>query len=97
MIIWSGLGFVVALIGAVCLMAMDALTGALFNDANYFATHGWPKLVALAAAGGLTFLFARFLDKRPVKRRHSLFFIPVKYWAPLLVVLGGVLMFVKVA
>jgi hypothetical protein len=95
MIIWSGLGFLVALIGGGCLVAIDALTRTLYGDKEFFAAHGWPKLLAFAVAAVITWFLGRFLHRNPGKR-HSLFFIPMEYWGPIFVVAGVVFMFVNV-
>jgi hypothetical protein len=109
MIIWSGLGFLVALIGGGCLLAADALTRSMFGDEKYFAEHGWPKLAAFVLAGAITWFLGRYLHREAgkrfidpqtnmevvLKRRHSLFFIPVEYWGPIFVGLGVVFAVLK--
>ena len=112
MIIWSGWGFVVAVIGIGCLLLTELGVEAAMKDDQYYQNNGWPKLVALLIAAVIVWPLGRALNRpRPGRELidtntgervvlpsgggHSLFFIPVEYWAPLLVVLGVVLLFVK--
>ena len=95
MIIWKGLGFVVVLIFFACMYCMDSL--------------GWPKSIVLILGGGLVAALGLYLDKLPgremidkatgeefvLKPSHSLFFIPVIYWAAVFAVFGIYYIFVK--
>src|SRR3954451_23368859 len=102
MIIWSGLGFLVAVIGFGCLLATEFLVEAAFHDDRYYQAHGWPKSVAFAVAAVIVGIVGRWLNRRQGKvlidpetgrevvvgRRNTFFFIPMEYWAPILLVLG---------
>jgi hypothetical protein len=108
MIIWSGLGLVVPGIAFVCFLFTQITIGSIFNDEKYYTQHGWPKLLAFLVAAGLVGLVGSLLSKRGSKvyiekatgkeivmgRNDSFFFIPVLYWAPLLVILGFVFLFI---
>lgn len=107
-IIWSGLGFLVPLIAFGCCLAVQLLSEAAFHDENYYQSHGWPKLVALVVAAAIVAIVGRLLKRRQgrvlidpqtgaevvVGREHTFFFIPVEYWAPIILVLGFVFLFV---
>lgn len=107
MIIWSGLGFLVPIIGLGCLFLAQVATGSLFQDTAYYQNNGWPKLAGLLTAAALTYLLSTLLDRQPgravidkttgrelvLKPRHSLFFVPLKYWSYVFVALGIVFMF----
>jgi hypothetical protein len=109
MIIWNGWGFLVAVIAFACLLASEAATEAAFADSRYYQQHGWPKMVAFLIAALLVWLLNFCLSGRrsriaidvethqPLVLRadDSLFFIPLRYWAPLLIGLAFVLLFVK--
>ena len=110
MIIWSGLGFLVAVVGFGCVLGAEFLTEAAFNDDQYFQSHGWPMLVAFLVAGAIVWFLGRYLNDKGTRRlidpetnqevtlksNHSFFFIPMQYWGAIFVVLGIVLQFVEI-
>jgi hypothetical protein len=79
------------------------------RDDQYYQTHGWPKMVAFSAAALLTGLITLWVQSSGRRRlvdpetgeevyiggNDSLFFIPVRHWTWLLVVLGGDFWFVR--
>lgn len=113
MIIWSGKGFLVVVIGFGCLLLTEVLVEGVTKDGQYYQDNGWPKLIAFLIAAVIVWPLGRFFNrKRPDRelidpktgervvlkfsgREHSLFFIPMHYWAPLFVVLGIVFLFVE--
>ena len=112
MIIWSGWGFLVAVIGFGCLMLSELSVEAAMKDDRYYQEHGWPKLVAFLAAAIIVWPLGRLLNRRRQDRElidpntgervvlqsggnHSLFFIPIEYWAAVFAALGLVFLFVK--
>jgi hypothetical protein len=102
MIVWSGLGFLVAVIAFVCLVATELLMESALHDDDFYQSHGWPKLMAMLVAAGLVWILGNHLNKKQGRRlvdpstgedvvlkpNHSLFFIRMEYWAGILVVLG---------
>lgn len=105
MIIWSGFGFLVAVFvfGAaiLCNLLFDAQFGA-----EYYSSHKWTIGVAMFLGALPCWLLGSYLRKRQTKTvvdkltgqemfvqraSHSLFFIPMHIWAPILVVIGIVL------
>lgn len=107
MIIWNGLGFLVAIIAFGCLLASEAATETAFADDRYYQQHGWPKMVGFMTAALLVWLLSLWRDRRrilidletfePVELRNedSLFFIPLRYWAFILVGAAFVFSFIK--
>jgi hypothetical protein len=109
MFIWSGAGFIVAVITFLMLLLTEISVEAVFNDESYYQAHGWPKLVAFFVSGWLVLLIGRYLNKREgrvlieketgkevtLKPNHSLFFINVEYWGYILFGLGIIFLFVK--
>ncbi len=104
-IVWSGLGWLVVAIVAVCMVGFYYMTNALFGN-RYYADHFWPIGVALIAAAPINWLLATYLQKRNSRctydygnygnpswsalqdgGNHTLFFIPMQIWSPILV--GG--------
>jgi hypothetical protein len=105
LIIWSGLGFLVAVFvfGAalLCNWAFDAAWGT-----GYYSAHKWTIGVAMFIAAALTWVVGSLLRKRTAqtvidkatgkemvldRATHRLFFIPMHYWGGILVVIGLVL------
>ena len=101
MIIWSGLGFLVVVFAFGCSLAVNLVTNPFFGS-NYYKTHSWPLALALVVAGALSWLVGNALNRRPAKvyidkdtgkevsfrSNHSLFFIKMHYWGPILVALA---------
>ena len=108
MIIWSGAGFLVAVIAFLTLLLAEVSVEKIFHDDSYYQSHGWPKLLAFCIAGCLVLPLGRYLNRKGArtliekdtgreivqKANHSLFFINVKYWPYILFALGMVFLFV---
>jgi hypothetical protein len=109
MVIWSGLGFLVAVITFGCLLLTEFVAESAFHDGSYYQTHGWPKLVGFLAAALIVWPLGRYLNPKRgrvlidpesgrqvvFKSGHTLFFVPMEYWGPVLVVLGIIFLFVR--
>src|SRR5262245_41332068 len=112
MIIWSGWGFLVAVIAFACLFGANYIVNSAMQDDTYYQTNGWPKLVAFVVAAIITWPVGRLINRKRAERElidpdtrerviltsgggHSLFFIPMEYWAVIFLVLGVVFYFVK--
>jgi hypothetical protein len=71
--------------------------------------HGWFKLLAFWIAAAVVYRVAAMLDRQPgrtmidkatgeevvLKNRHTLFFIPIRFWHYVYLGLGVVVLFVK--
>jgi hypothetical protein len=109
MIIWTGVGFIVAVVAFLMLVLAEFSVEAFFKDESYYQTHGWPKLFAFAVAGFIVLLLGKRLNKKAGKvvieketgkelvlnKKHSLFFIDIEYWGYILFALGLIFLFVK--
>lgn len=99
MIVWSGLGFVVVLILGLAFFGTEKIAESLTSDPRFYQEHQWLLLVAMVAAALLTYGFYCLLDRRArsgagsAANRHTLFFIPVKWWPPIFVVMGVATLF----
>ena len=106
MIIWSGLGFLVVIFAFGCSLVMNLLISPLFGH-GYYQTHAWPLAFALVVAGVLTWFVGNALNRRrgkiyidketgrevQLRTNHSLFFIKMHYWGPILLVLAFLSLF----
>jgi hypothetical protein len=104
MIIWSGWGFMVALIVFGASLLAEVSIESSVNDMNYYQSHSWPLAVALLGSAVVTWFLGSFLNRQPgptaidhptgreeVLRdanRHRFFFIPMQYWGPILAALA---------
>ncbi|MGI9405539.1 MAG: hypothetical protein ACR2O4_04135 [Hyphomicrobiaceae bacterium] len=95
MIVWKGLGVVVAVIAFGCLLAAQLLATE-YGGEGLYRESGLIKSAAMVAAAGLTYFFHMLVTGRETgktvidkqtgeefhleKKEHSLFFIPVGYW-----------------
>jgi hypothetical protein len=86
-IIWSGYGFLVAVIVFGSSLLMELLTEKWTGDDNFYQNSAWALPVALVIAGLLSWLCDRILRPAPGVQ-NSLFFVPMKWWAPLLFVIA---------
>ena len=99
-IAWRGLGWSVLLIFAISLLVTQFSVSAIYGD-TYWAEHSWPSIVAIIVASILIGIVGYFLNykKRTVlineetgekekSPSHTLFFIPIEFWAIILPVLS---------
>lgn len=99
---WSGYGFLVPLVTFVCALFTEMGVEAVTHDSEYYQTHGWPLGLGLLIAAAALYALSERLGRAPtrvlvdeetgerveMRRRHSFFFVPMKGWAVVLVVLG---------
>ena len=109
MLIWRGAGVVVPGLALVILFLTSLSVSLLFKDDNYFATHGWPRLVGCWITAFLVRYVGTTLDKREarvvvdketgkellLKPHHDFFFIKLEHWAWILFAAGIIFPFVK--
>ena len=102
MIIWNGLGFLVVLIAAAALVLTEFVSETITDDDQFYQQHGWVILIGLLLAAAMTFGLDRLLRRQKervmidketgqelvLRRKHSLFFIPVKWWPAVFTLLG---------
>jgi hypothetical protein len=68
MIIWTGWGFIVAVIAIGCLVIAAVVVNAAMADDQYYQNNGWPKLVALFAAAAIAWPVGRALNRKGPER-----------------------------
>jgi hypothetical protein len=106
MIIWSGLGFLVLVIVLVSSFALNLAFDALAGN-GYYGQHEWPFALSLLVAAVVCWFLGSALNGRGSRTvvdkltgqefdlnrsNHSLFFIPMHIWAPILAVIGLVVL-----
>jgi len=62
-IIWQGLGFLVAVIVFGCSLAANLISNATVGD-GYYDRHKWPAAVSLIVSAGLCWLLGSYLGAR---------------------------------
>jgi hypothetical protein len=111
MIIWQGFGFLVAVFVFVFALLAQLASNYLSNDKNYWDQNRWVLGLALLATGVTSWYLGRFLARRKARvvidketneemvleNKHSLFFIKMYYWGPILGVIGLVLIVMNAA
>jgi len=102
MIIWNGRGYWVFILIFACSLLGNLLFNAIVGS-TYWDTHKWPFGAALLVAGLLLLFLGQFVFKQEERRLldpktgqevvlrpyHALFFIPVRFWGPILAALGA--------
>jgi hypothetical protein len=102
MIVWTGWGILVAVIGFGSLVLTELLVESATRDSSFYQTHAWAQAAAIWLAAGLVHLLARFFERDPgrtwldpvtgeqvcLRAKHSLFFVPMHFWPYILLGLG---------
>ncbi len=100
--IWTGLGFLVAVITFCCLLASEYITEVLSKNDQYYQLHAWPKCIGFLLSGIILTSLGRYLHSKPTRTlidpqtnevvllrpSHTLFFVPMRYWGSALIVLS---------
>ena len=101
MLIWRGYGFTVPLIVlAVCLVLQYSLDAIFYK--GYYTFSKWPVSVALFIAAIPVWFLGKKINENAerilldpktnqevkIVNNHSLFWLRMEYWAPILVVIG---------
>lgn len=99
-IIWRGLGFLVLVIAFGFSLLANLIFDSVVGE-GYYDHHLWPCAISLIFSAAVCWLLGDYLRKRsgqvvidkatgkeyPVGRsQHALFFIPMHYWGPILLV-----------
>src|SRR5450830_1164694 len=106
MLVWQGLGILGPLICFFVVIAVQILFGATLGD-EYTTTHAWTTAVAMLVAAAASWYAGVRLNNAPgrelivpatqerviLRKRHTLFWIPMQYIAVVMVVLAVVTLF----
>ena len=101
-IIWSGKGFLVAVFTYGCSLVANLITNFVTGSGAYWVAHKWPFAVSLFVSAVPCWVVGRAIQNRNarvlvdpktgeevvLREPHTLFFVPMKWWAPILAVSG---------
>jgi hypothetical protein len=103
MIIWSGFGFLVGVFGLLALVLTEYVSELLAGNESYYQENSWLRFVGMAFAALLTFILYQtiaLVHRRGdttsdhsdhsyiLAREHSFFFISIRWWPVIFLVLG---------
>ncbi|MAE71948.1 MAG: hypothetical protein CME06_15965 [Gemmatimonadetes bacterium] len=102
MIIWSRFGFLVAVFVFGCSIAANLITNSVTGGDAYWEAHQWPFGVSLFASAILCWGVGLLLSRRGSRTlidsetgeqvvdspSHTLFFVKMHWWGPILAILG---------
>ncbi len=102
MIIWNGLGFLVAVYVFGCSLVANLVVNSVTGSEQYWEQHRWPFGQSLLVAAVLSWFTGRFLASRGaqtlieketgkeivVQPYHAFFFVKMHWWGPILAVIG---------
>jgi hypothetical protein len=108
MIVWQGAGFAGVLVPVIFVLLGNFGLDKAFGD-GYYASHAWAPASMLIAAALVVWWFGKRLENRPgkelidpqtqqkvvLKEKHTLFWIPLHYFAIVLAGLAILMPFVK--
>jgi hypothetical protein len=80
----------------------DFLDYTLFHQPGYYAAHGWAHFLSSVIAGAACYALGTFLsrptnkvivdkttgEEQPLRNYHTFFFIPMQWWAFIIVAIG---------
>ena len=103
MIIWKGWGFLVVVFVFGASLAMEWITESMTGDDTFYQEKAWPLALAFVVAAGLTWVVGKRLQARGARTvideatgqrltiggSHTLFFVPMHYWAVVLIALAA--------
>ena len=92
MVIWSGFGFVVAIVVFACSLLMEWITERATGNEEFYQQSPWALPLALLTGGVISSLIAIAFVPAHERNRHTLFFIPMLWWGPLLAVIAAAIL-----
>ena len=109
MIIWSGWGFLVAIILFINSIIGEMLCRSITKNMEYYQQNSWPMTIVFILTGVICWYLGKYLNRPSDKvyinkqtgkevrlsKRNSFFFIKMEYWGPILGVIGIVILFAR--
>lgn len=105
-VIWHGLGFLVAVIVFGISLATNLIADSLYGE-GYYDKHKWPFAIALVFSAVICWFLGDYLRRREDRvvidkttgeeltlnqSQHSFFFIPMRWWGPILFVIAALVL-----
>lgn len=104
MIIWSGLGFFIAVIGMGSFMLAEYTSELITKNDEFYQQNPWVALLGSILAACLAFGLHKLLSLQKGRRvidadtgeeivlgkNHSFFFVPVKWWPIAFILIGAI-------
>jgi hypothetical protein len=104
MLIWSGWGFLVGVFTFGCSLLAEMTVEAVYADDQFYQEHHWPIAIAFSVAAAIIAGISPRVHRKEqrilldpetgqevlVGQRSSFFFVPMKYWPPILFVLAAI-------
>jgi hypothetical protein len=101
-IVWTGYGYLVAVFVFGFSLIANLITNSVTGDGAYWDAHKWPFVVSLFLSAITCWLVGRFFRNRNarvlvdlqngkevvLRESHTLFFIPLIWWGPILAACG---------
>ena len=112
MIIWTGRGWLVLVVGFASLLGIQLGAGAISGNSDFYTDNEWMPGVALFVAAAVIWVLSQTVCKEEThtyrdhingemltetSERHSLFFMPVSWWPAITAVLGVIFVVVGIA
>ena len=101
MVIWTGWGILAALIWAAGLFLTQLIVDSAFGQ-GYYTANAWPKILACAIPAPVIWAVGRYMNGSPDSEerrnqgaRHTLFFVPMEYWAAIFLVIGLIIALIQ--
>ena len=109
-LIWKGKGWQVIAVTFGCSLIAEILTRAITQDNTFYQTNPYPLPAALAVASLIIYFlykntrseeetnfndFNSKQNKTVGDNQHSFFFIPMKYWSPIILCCGIITLIIK--
>lgn len=105
MVVWSGSGFLVAVIGMGSLVLAELVSESVTGDERFYQETPWAPMIGMTLAAVLTAGLNRVLlrqeprvlidpetgERVAVGADHSLFLIPLRWWPRTFLVIGALL------
>jgi len=109
-IIWHGKGFLVAVFVFGFSLIANLIANSVTGSGVYWDTHKWPFALSLLVSAAICWPLGDYLRKRSNRividkqtgkefvlnqSQHTLFFIPMHWWSPILLVIAVILFAVE--
>lgn len=110
MIIWSGFGWLAAVIALICTLAVQLFTQLITGSTAYYESNNWLLSISFLISGVICWFLGKYMHRPSGKtytdnetgeqveivKKHTLFFIKIEYWAFIFAAIAIVSLFFKI-